>query len=126
MNRPLRQVVPSLSKLPQTRIISSLPVSIPLNMSHNDLELQRLRAENEQLKARLRLSISATEPDFGSSGDFQLCATPASHNDTSRYGAIPRSAGSGIIVPSRHRKPVSQRLQHLLICAPATSDMLTQ
>lgn len=85
-------------------------------MSHKDSELQRLRAENQQLKARLGLPASANESSFtSSSGDFQLCATPASRRDG--HGAIPRSAGSGIIVPSRHRQPVSQRPGHLLISA---------
>ena len=88
-----------------------------LTMSQTDSELsevQRLRAENEQLRARLALSSSANEPGFDPSlSDFRLCATKAARHD--RGGAVPRSAQSGIIVPTRSRQPVSRR------CGPSVT-----
>ncbi|KAB5528064.1 hypothetical protein GE09DRAFT_412517 [Coniochaeta sp. 2T2.1] len=73
-------------------------------MNQNNSELQRLIAENEQLKAQLALSRSNNLSDFNHpQGDFQLCATPASRHDG--HGAIPRTSGPGIIVPTRPRQP---------------------
>jgi hypothetical protein len=96
-------------------------------MSQNDSllqeRLQRLEAENQQLKARLLLSAPTNEPDLNpSSRGFQLCATPAPRHG--RPGAVSRP-GSGIIVPTRHRQPVSQQTDHRLIGAKQ-SRMLTQ
>jgi hypothetical protein len=95
-----------IAKVQGTHPPTSSATQESLTMSQNDSELQRLRAENQQLKARLGLSAPANEPNFiPSSSDFQLCTAPASHRD--RHGSITRSSGSAIIVPTRHRQPVS-------------------
>jgi hypothetical protein len=71
---------------------------------------QRYEREEQMFEAPPDLATPKPQPAFSpQSSNYQLGRTPTSRLDG--HGAVPR-AGPGIIVPTKHRRPVSQRADY--------------